>query len=680
MDSANPPPVGVSSSTSGATPLPSPTATAPAPASTPTAPALASPHSHGGHSTWLLALGALGVVYGDIGTSPLYAFRECFVSLAEGKHAGLQPTKEQILGVLSLITWSLVVVVICKYLLLALRADNRGEGGILALLALLTSGGATGSPGGGPEAKPELRRGVIVIALIAAALLFADGLITPAISVLSAVEGLEVQAPGLKNWVVPITAGILLALFLIQSHGTGKIGVLFGPLTLVWFVSIAVLGAIQIVQHPSVLAALSPTYAMTLALHDPMHAFTLLGAVVLVVTGGEALYADMGHFGRAAIRRAWFCVVFPALLLNYYGQAAGALEQPGAADNPFWAIVPVPIRFAMILIATMATIIASQALISGAYSLTQQAMQLGYSPRFQIVHTSHKVVGQIFVPEINTIMMIFCVLLVAIFQESTRLAAMYGLAVTGTMTITSMLLYCVAREKWNWTRRKATIVFGLLLAVDLTFLASNLLKLDDGGWVALLMASAVLTFMLVWYEGRRLLARPAYSLSVPMQVLLADLQRQKMHRVPGTAVFLAARPGVVPAVLLHHLKHNQVLHERVIMLSVRTDPVPKVDEKSRLTVKELTAGFWEVTSHYGFMESPDVPEVLRACAGQGLQVDPELVTYYLGRVVLRMTERGGMSRWAKKLFTFLYHNERPVTAFFNLPANRVVELGRQVEL
>jgi KUP system potassium uptake protein len=482
------------------------------------------------------------------------------------------------------------------------------------------------------------------------------------------------------NWVVPITAGILLGLFIIQSHGTGRLGGLFGPLMLFWFTSIALLGAWQIVHHPSILVALNPWHGVMLFVRDPAHAFVLLGGVVLVVTGGEALYADMGHFGRAPIRRAWFCVVFPALLLNYFGQAAYVLSHPEGAANPFWEVMPGPLRVPMVVVATSAAIIASQALISGAYSLSQQAMQLGYSPRLQIVHTSHTMEGQIYVPEINAVMMLACVLLVIIFKESTALAAMYGLAVTGTMTITSLLLYCVARERWKWSRPAAMLTFVPLLAVDLLFLGSNLLKFTHGGWVALMVASSVFVLMLVWYEGRALLARPAYSLSVPMPVLLDDLKRNAVPRVPGTAVFMAARPGVVPAVLLHHLKHNQVLHERVLMLSVRTDPVPKVDESGRLQVKQTSEGFWEVTGHYGFMEAPDVPDLLRRCAGLGLEVDPELVTYYLGRVVLRTRRGGVMPYWAKRLFAFLYHNERPVTSFFNLPANRVVELGRQLEM
>jgi len=662
-----------------------PAASTPAPAP-PAAPSLHAETSHGHHSTALLALGAVGVVYGDIGTSPLYALRECFHMLHTGE-VSHENAVLQVFGVVSLVTWALVIVVIGKYLTIALRADNQGEGGILALLALLTanitgrSPGSPGSPGSGTELKSAGRRtAVIVLALIAGSLLFADGLITPAISVLGALEGIEVAAPAFGNFIIPMTVAILAGIFLIQRYGTGRIGVAFGPLMLIWFISIGVLGAIQIVKHPSVLQAANPWHAARLFIHEPLLAFLLLGSVVLVVTGAEALYADMGHFGRRAIRIAWYAAVMPALLLNYYGQAAIVMVDHTAAANPFWEIVPTALQIPMLIVATMAAIIASQALISGAYSLANQAVQLGYSPRLHVVHTSSTIAGQIYVPAINTIMMICCITLVLVFRESGALAAMYGLAVTGTMTVTSTLLYLVAVEQWRWPKWRARTVFGLFLIIDLTLLASNLTKLHHGGWVAVAIASGMFLIMIVWYLGRQILARPVYSISLPMKVLMKDVIAHRIVRVPGTAVFLAARPGVVPAVMLHHLKHNQVLHERVIMLSVQTAPVPKVADEQRVSVVETSHGFFEVTATYGFQETPDVPTALNACAARGLKVDPDLVSYYVGRVTLRTAHHGGMPKVLKRLFAFLYLNERPVTAFFNLPANRVVELGRQLEL
>ena len=657
----------------------------PAPAATTPPPALAAAaHLHAPHQgTALLALGALGVVYGDIGTSPLYAMRECFHMLHTDASTPAASAIVQVYGVLSLVTWALVSVVVVKYLALALRADNQGEGGILALLALLTAG-TPSSPGSGGlgEGKPQQTRRtvVIVLALMAGALLFADGMITPAISVLSAIEGIEVAAPGMHRFVLPITVMILAAVFLIQRFGTGRIGGLFGPLTMLWFGSIGILGLIQVVQHPAILAAANPWYAFRLVIADPGHSFLLLGSVVLVVTGGEALYADMGHFGRRAIRVAWYAVVMPALLLNYYGQAAAVMVDPAAAANPFWAIVPQSFQIPMLIIATLATIIASQALISGAYSLANQAVQLGYSPRLHVIHTSSSMKGQIYVPEINYIMMVACIMLVLLFRSSSALAAMYGLAVTGTMAITSILLYHIAVEKWRWARWRARSVLGVFLAIDLVFFASNLLKLHHGGWVALAVAAVVFTIMFTWYEGRAILARPAYSISLPLAVLMKDLTAQRIMRVPGTAVFMAARPGVVPAVMLHHLKHNQVLHERVVMLSVRTTATPKVAEEDRITVKDLEHGFFEVNVSYGFQESPDVSSALHACKAKGLTIDPDMASYYVGRVTLRIGNHRGLPSPFKRLFAFLYLNERPVTSFFNLPANRVVELGRQLEL
>ncbi len=649
----------------------------------------ATDHSHDS-TMWKLSLAALGVVYGDIGTSPLYALAESLKHMA--RIPGVKPEVAiralhdwEMLGMLSIAVWTLVIVVVVKYLTIALRADNEGEGGILALLALLTGGWSAGREGDEPSKRK--RRKIVVLGLLAGALLLADGMITPAISVLSAVEGIEkVGGESLQFLVIPVTLGILVFLFLIQKHGTGKLGGYFGPMMVVWFVSIAFCGTLAIFRHPGVLVALSPHYALQLITHDPKEAFFLLAAIVLVVTGAEALYADMGHFGRAPIRRAWYLVVFPCLLLNYFGQVAYALSlsekdilNPEKLDT-FWNIVPHGMGIAMTIIATLATIIASQALISGAYSLAQQAVQLGYAPRLRIVHTSAAMRGQIYVPFVNTILMFACLTLVVSFRTSSALASMYGLSVTGTMTITTILLYKVAREKWNWPIMVALPIMGIFLIVDLAFFTSNLNKLAEGGWVALCVASVFFVVMLDWFEGRNILARPIYSVNLPLQIFLEDMKREHLHRVPGMAVFMTSRSGVVPMVLMHHIKHNRVLHEKVILLAVQTLSMPHCPPERRLRLDDVGQGIWELTVSYGFMEEPDVPKALRECAAIGLTVDPDMVSYYLGRVSLRIVRGGPMGRLAKGLFGFLYHNERPATEFFNLPANRVVELGRQLEL
>jgi KUP system potassium uptake protein len=637
-------------------------------------------HPHDRSALLKLAFGALGVVYGDIGTSPLYALRECFHQLGVTEEnaatAAAQIPHAEVLGILSLATWALIIIVVIKYLTFALRADNHGEGGILALLSLLTGSGAF-RPGAGGVGR---KRRIVWLGLIAAALLLADGMITPAISVLSAVEGLKVAAPSIESLVVPITVGILFGLFWVQKYGTAHIARFFGPMMLVWFLSIGLLGIPAIAHTPSVLLALLPTYAVHLFISDPVHAFFMLGAVVLVVTGAEALYADMGHFGRGPIRLAWYSLVFPALLLNYYGQGAIVLADPAAAENPFWHIVPKVLQYPMVGIATIATIIASQALISGAFSLAQQAMQLGYAPRLQVIHTSAEVVGQIFVPFINFTLMVMYITLVLIFRDSSRLANMYGMAVTGTMTITSILLFMVAREKWLWPFWKAASFTTLLLIVDLLFFASNLTKFAEGGWVALLMAGAIFLVMANWYIGRAVIAAPIYQLSQNLGSFLTSIKRDPPLRVSGTAIFMTTRPGVVPAVLLHHLRHNRVLHERIILLNVRTLGVPVVRDEDRCKLSEAGAGFYEVTLQFGFTEEPDVPLHMKKVQQLGLHVDLDTVSYFLGHVTLRITNRGRMPRWFRALFGFLYHNERPVTEFFNLPVNRVIELGRQAEL
>ena len=640
----------------------------------------------------ILALGALGVVYGDIGTSPLYALKECFI----GPH-GVPVTKSNVLGVLSLVFWSLNFVVTFKYLTVVMRADNRGEGGILALLALVRPHGE-GRPSGA-------YRWLIATGLFGAALLYGDGIITPAISVLGAVEGLSIATPALEQWVVPIAVVIISALFAVQRHGTAGIGAIFGPLTLVWFISIAVLGVMGIMRHPSVLAALNPYYAATFLWHEGFTGLMVLAAVVLVVTGGEALYADMGHFGKRPIRVAWYLVVLPALVLNYFGQGAIVLESPAAAQNPFYALVPGWALYPMVAIATGAAIVASQALISGAFSLTRQAVQLGYCPRVNIVHTSSRTIGQIYIPQVNNALWIACVGLVLAFQSSSNLAATYGVAVTGTMTTTTVLLLVVARNRWHWSLWRVVLLGGVFLVVDLAFFVTNLFKIPDGGWFPLLVATIVYLLMSTWKRGRARLSEIVLENTLPIDIFLADIGKRKPVRVPGIAVFLTSVRGGAPPVLLHHLKHNKVLHEKVILLSVIGQEIPQVDDGDRVKYRELGEGFCEVVANYGFMETPDVPAVLQSLRlqygdGRELRVEVMSTSFYLGRETLipvdRRRRKAGavsrpapvsepgaiepvMPRWRKKLFIFMTRNAQSATAFFGLPPNRVVELGAQIQ-
>jgi KUP system potassium uptake protein len=627
-----------------------------------------------------LSLGALGVVYGDIGTSPLYALQQAFSG-----HHSVPPTPENILGVLSLVFWSLAFVISFKYIGFVMRADNRGEGGILALLALVR-------PRGGRAMGHWL---LVGIGLFGAALLYGDGVITPAITVLGAIEGIEVATPALEHLVVPIAVVILIALFWLQKHGTRAIGRIFGPVMVIWFICIAVIGVHGILMHPSVLVAISPWHAVDLFIRDKLTGFLVLGAVVLVVTGGEALYADMGHFGRRPIRVAWFVIALPALLLNYFGQAALLLEQPAAATNPFYELVPNWFLYPMIAIATLAAIVASQALISGAFSLTRQAVQLGYSPRVTIIHTSHTEAGQIYIPEVNGALGVACVLLVLGFQNAANLAAAYGIAVTGTMIITTLLFHRVARDRWHWSPLRAGLLTGLFLVVDVAFFAANMVKIEEGGWFPLAVAAAVYILMTTWKRGRDKLADIVQQNSLPLSLFLQDIERRKPVRVPGIAVFMTSATGVAPPVLLHHLKHNKVLHERVILMSVITEEVPAVWEKDRIDSRDLGAGFYQVIVRSGFMETPNVPAVLRRLDDGDIKGSPGLVSimqtsFFLGRETLIATryKRGAsgpagdrwMSYWRKKLFVIMTRNARSATAFFGLPPNRVVELGAQIQI
>ncbi len=643
-----------------------------------------------GRALAALSLGALGVVYGDIGTSPLYALRECF----KGVHS-VPPTPANILGVLSLVFWAINFVVSFKYISFVMRADNRGEGGILALLALVRPrGGITGR-----------HWGIIGLGLFGAALLYGDGIITPAVSVLGALEGISVATPAFERYVPYIAAVILAALFWVQRRGTAGIGRVFGPIMVIWFLCIAALGVRGIALNPSVLKAANPWYAMEFFMHDGLAGFLILGSVVLVITGAEALYADMGHFGKRPIRLAWFCFALPALLLNYFGQSALLLTDPLAADNPFYSLVPPWALYPMVGIATLAAIVASQALISGAFSLTRQAVQLGYSPRVTVVHTSRTEMGQIYIPEVNGAIGIACIILVLTFQRSTNLAAAYGIAVTGTMIITTILFHRVARRHWGWGRLPAGLLTGLFLVVDVAFFAANMVKVKEGGWFPLAVAAVVFTLMTTWKRGRDMLSRTVKENSLPIDLFLASVARDKPHRVSGTAVFLTSVMDGAPPVLLHHLKHNKVLHEIVILLSIVTEEIPQVSDADRVDCKELGEGFYQVIGHYGFMESPDVPAMLSAAGlatnaeGRSMmagKINVMQMTFYLGRETLIATRRPPgmvlaapadagegpltMSHWRKKIFILMTRNARSATAFFNLPPNRVVELGAQIQI
>jgi KUP system potassium uptake protein len=623
----------------------------------------AHPPAKGFRNLSLLMLGALGIVYGDIGTSPLYALRESF----KPEHH-ITAVHDNVLGVLSLIVWALLLVVVFKYLIFIMRADNRGEGGILALLALLHIRTRT--------IAPAL---VLLLGLFGTALLYGEGVITPAISVLSAVEGLEIATPALSRFIVPITVLILVGLFMMQKHGTARVGIIFGPITLLWFVALAALGIMWIARAPEVLAAVSPHYGVRFFMNNGMTGYWLLGSVVLAITGAEALYADMGHFGRRPIRLGWFAVVFPALLLNYFGQGALMLTREGVT-HPFYEMVPSWALYPVVGLATAAAIIASQALISGSFSLTRQAIQLGYFPRLAIVHTSEKAEGQIYIPQVNTMLMVLCITLVLAFRESTNLAAAYGLAVVGTMTISSVLFFFIAHERWRWPAWKAALLCGFFLTVELAFLGANVVKFTHGAWLPLVMGAAVFTVMSTWKRGRSLLAAYFARGAFPMDLFVAEITRNPPTRVRGNAVFLTASANGVPPVMLHHLKHNKVLHDQVVILSFVTEDVPHVPPADRLDLGEVGPKLYRVAGHYGFMEKPDIPGLLESCRERGINLNIADTTFYLGRETLIAAGNRGMARWRKKLFALMHRNAQSATAFFEIPANRVVELGAQIEV
>ena len=610
----------------------------------------------------LLSLGALGIVYGDIGTSPLYSLRECF----HGVHA-VAPTPANVLGVLSLVFWALVITVTLKYVVYVLRADNRGEGGILALLALVRSAVGKG------------RRGTIllVLGLFGAALLYGDGMITPAISVLSAVEGLQVATPLFSPYIVPITIAILIGLFTLQRRGTGGIGAIFGPVMLVWFVTLAVLGVSWLVREPSVLAAVDPLHAVRFFARNGRQGFLVLGSVFLVATGGEALYADMGHFGARPIQIDWFSIVAPALLLNYFGQGAFLVSHPQSSLHPFYHLAPDWALYPLVALSTFATVIASQAVISGAFSLTRQAVQLGYLPRIEIVHTSLEEIGQIYIPGVNRVLMLATIGLVLGFRSSDRLAAAYGVAVTATMVITTLLAFILARRVWRWPLWLAGLVTLGFLIVDLAFFGANIVKVADGGWFPLVVGFVVYSLMSTWQTGRQKIAAELSLGALPFTEFVAHARPGSPHRVPGAAIFMSRDPVATPVALLHNLKHNKVLHEKVVMLTILTEEIPQVPRRQRVRLEDLGKGFFRVTARYGFMENPSVGEVLELTRAQGLDLPPMSATFFLSRETLVASPRSG---WRERLFAYMARNAVRPTDFYRIPPNRVIELGMQVKL
>jgi KUP system potassium uptake protein len=611
-----------------------------------------------------LVLGALGVVYGDIGTSPLYTVKQCFAGRSE-------ITPDSVLGVLSLIIWALAVVVTAKYVIVIMRADNRGEGGILALTALAL--------------RSASRRGyrhklILAAGLVGAALFYGDGVITPAISVLSAVEGLKVATPLLEPYVIPITVALLIVLFLMQRRGSGHVGFLFGPVMVLWFTTIAILGSIEIAKQWAILKALSPFYGLRLLASDPWHGFVVLGAVVLAVTGAEALYADMGHFGRVPIKKTWLSFVWPALLLNYLGQGALLLRTPGALENPFYRLMPAWGLYPLVILASLATIIASQAVISGAFSMTRQAVQLGYLPRLQIRHTSEQAMGQIYVPQVNTFLLIAVIALVLGFRSSDNLGSAYGIAVTGTMSLTTLLAFVYAYSILKWNPVVCFALFGFFLAVDLLFFGANLLKIEEGGWFPLVVAALVYIVMTTWMRGRAGVQAERQRDALPLDVFLATVRPNSPRRVPGTGIFMTSAVNKVPVALLHNLKHNKVLHERVVLMRVHTEDIPHVPDEQRFVIQHLDHGFHTVVVNYGFADEANIPRALAQLRLMQFRFNLMETSFFVGREKIVAGPHSQLSHWRRTLFSFLTNNMLNATEFFRIPTNRVVELGGQVEI
>ena len=630
----------------------------------------------GKHLAWL-TLGALGIVFGDLGTSPLYALQEAFTGAYP-----MAASRENVLGAVSLFIWSLIVVVCVKYVTIIMRADNHGEGGILALLAM-----ALGSSGQKEDTNGARRSGVIgmpvvlTLGFLGAALLYGDGVITPAISVLSAVEGLEVATPMLQPFIVPIAAVILIVLFSLQRLGSGRVGAMFGVVLATWFVTIAVLGAWNLSLHGTqIIAAIDPRWSLRFFRLHGLRGVPVLGAVVLCLTGVEALYADMGHFGRRPIRVAWYALALPALVLSYLGQGALLLETPAAASRPFFNSVPSWGLYPMVALATAATVVASQALIAAAFSMTSQAAQLGYLPRVRVAHTSARQIGQVYLPGLNWMLMLACLGVTVGFKTSGALAAAFGLAVSGTMLITTILFGIVAHRRWHWPLPIVVAVAGVLLLVDTAFLAANLLKVAAGGWFPLVLAVMAFTLMATWTRGRALLRAEYHARSMPADEFVASIAEKPPTRVRGVAVFMQANPGGVPMALLHNLKHNRVLHETIVMLTVQTERIPAVPASQRIIVNSLGMGFWSVVGRYGYMEQPNVPELLQQASTHGLVFPPMETTYYLNRETIVPSARPGMALWRERLFGVMLRNATPASAFFGLKPNRVVELGAQIEI
>ena len=613
-----------------------------------------------------LTLGAIGVVYGDIGTSVLYTLKEVFGS----GHVPFTP--DNVHGVLSIVFWTLTIIVSLKYVTLVLRADNHGEGGLVAMLALASQSVK--------HKAPALRKWMLLIGIFGTCLFYGDGVITPAITVLSAVEGLDVVSPAFRKAVIPLTLLILLALFWVQKRGTAGIGRFFGPIMVLWFIAIAALGVWHIASHPEILAALSPHYALGFIWRQPGTAFIILGAVVLCVTGGEALYADMGHFGRRPIRVAWFSIVMPCLTLNYFGQGALLLSEPEAVKNPFFHMAPDWLTLPLVGLATMAAVIASQALISGAYSVTKQVIQLGYLPRLQIQHTSTRDTGQIYMPFVNWSLFVMIVLAVVLFRSSSNLAAAYGIAVTLDMTITTVLTFFVIRYGWGYPLALCIAATGFFFVIDLAFFSSNLLKLAEGGWFPVLIGGAVFILMVTWKDGRELLSRSLRDGSIDLKSFLESVLLSPPTRVPGTAVFLSAEPGIVPNALMHNLKHNKVLHAQNLFVTRRAHEVPWIGLDKRLEVQALGSDCWQVVVHHGFKNDPDLPKALELLAGRGIDLNPMTTSYFLSRDIVTPTLGSGMAAWREKLFAAMHHGASAASEYLNIPSNAVVELGSKVEI
>jgi KUP system potassium uptake protein len=629
-------------------------------------------HGHAQGSLAKLSVGAVGIVYGDIGTSPIYAFRETFA----GPHHTLAPNALHIYGVLSLIFWSMMIIVTLKYVTIITRADNKGEGGSLALLALINRSSA---------GKKRWTGGIVLLGVFATALFYGDSMITPAISVLSAVEGLTTVTPAFQPYVLPVAIGILVALFAIQSRGTGRVGQFFGPVMLVYFTTLALLGLVHLIDRPGViLRMLDPTNAASFFILEPSRAFFALGSVVLAVTGAEALYADMGHFGRRPIKVSWIYFVMPALLLNYLGQGAMLLGQTPAqatatVENPFFFLAPEMLRLPLVLLATAATIIASQAVISGAFSVTQQAIQLGFIPRLRITHTSESAAGQIYIPVVNWALMVMVILLVVTFESSSNLAAAYGIAVTGAMLIDAVLIAVVLFNLWKWNRFVAGALLALFFTVDIAYFSANLLKVPDGGWFPLLIGAVAFTLLTTWAKGRKLMIDRMQEASLPMEIFIKSAA-PSATRVSGTAVFMTSSPNGVPHALLHNLKHNKVLHERIILLTVRIEDVPYVSDEKRVETDDYGHGFYRLKLRYGFMEEIDVPQALANLKDCGPVCKMMETSFFLARQTLLPSSRPGMPLWREKLFAWMLRNAESAMEFFKLPTNRVVELGSQVEI